>query len=159
MNVLKSHVYSFTSFSLVAAYEEQQKLQKENESTKRKAENGYDRWLMKRSIHHINTNIFRRFTHTFLTRCQKDTRKQRLVVKHECLVFLDISVKGRCIFYILKIYKLVRTTVKPSNLAVTAVLFVSYKLDHTNLNFTSPALRNLMLRGSVWTTALVLQQT
>lgn len=28
---------------LVAAHEEQQKLQKENESSKRKAENGYDR--------------------------------------------------------------------------------------------------------------------
>lgn len=79
-----------------------------------------------------------------------------LVYFLECLVFLDISVKGRCTFYILKIYKLVRTTVKTTNLAVTAVSFVSYKLDLTNLNFTSPALRNLMLRGSVWMTALVL---
>lgn len=32
-----------TSSRLVAAYEEQQKLQKESESLKRKAENGYDR--------------------------------------------------------------------------------------------------------------------
>lgn len=43
--VFNSHVHSFTRFRLVAAYEEQQKLLKESESTKRKAENGYDRWI------------------------------------------------------------------------------------------------------------------
>ncbi|KAM7368112.1 hypothetical protein PAMP_014362 [Pampus punctatissimus] len=40
---------------LVATYEEHQKLQKESEPTKRKAENGYDRWILEQGLGHINT--------------------------------------------------------------------------------------------------------
>lgn len=47
--------HSFPSFRLVAACEELQKLQKENESTKRKAENGYDRCVMGQGLGHTNT--------------------------------------------------------------------------------------------------------
>lgn len=45
-----SNFHYFTSLRLVAAYEELKKLQKESESTKRKAENGYDRWIMEHII-------------------------------------------------------------------------------------------------------------
>lgn len=45
-------------FRLVAAYEENEKLQKESESSKRKAENGYDRWIMGQGWGHINTLLY-----------------------------------------------------------------------------------------------------
>lgn len=43
INLMFDHCFTSTFLSLVAAYEEQQKLLKESEPTKRKAENGYDR--------------------------------------------------------------------------------------------------------------------
>uniref|UniRef100_A0A8C3A3W1 Pre-mRNA-processing factor 39 n=1 Tax=Cyclopterus lumpus TaxID=8103 RepID=A0A8C3A3W1_CYCLU len=42
---------------LVAAYEEHQNLQKESETSKRKAENGYDRWIWEQGVGHINTSL------------------------------------------------------------------------------------------------------
>ena len=37
----------------MAAYDEQQKLLKESEPTKRKAENGYDRWIWEQGLGHF----------------------------------------------------------------------------------------------------------
>lgn len=54
------NIHPFISYRLVATYEEHQKLQKENEPAKRKAENGYDRWIMAQGWGHINTS----FSHT-----------------------------------------------------------------------------------------------
>jgi len=43
-------------YRLVATYEEHQNLQKESETSKRKAENGYDRWIKEPVVRHINTS-------------------------------------------------------------------------------------------------------
>lgn len=55
-NVWSCLMCTVVHLRLVAAYEEQQKLQKESESSKRKAENGYDRWIWEPGLGHFNTS-------------------------------------------------------------------------------------------------------
>ncbi len=70
----------------MATYEEHQKLQKESEPTKRKAENGYDRWIMEQGLGHINTSLL---SYVF--------SNQAIAVQPTCLVVIHcISEQQMC---------------------------------------------------------------